>query len=209
MVARLGVKGEDPSHRDALTREHKEARALCRSIFTALKAARPSQETKKLSSQFEATLKVFESVSQQIEQKQKTLVRRSIESNEDKEEKTAVTSQLSHNSSILENDIQFLPYTINEIEQRRKELLELESDVREISEMFKDLSVLVNQQQQGIDVIQANTESARVHTEQGHAELMQAEVLQGRARRKQCFLLLLLVVVLCVIIVPTSVVLKS
>jgi t-SNARE complex subunit (syntaxin) len=79
----------------------------------------------------------------------------------------------------------------------------LERDVREVAGMFRDIATLVNQQQEGIDTVGKNIDSAKDHAEKGAEELREAERLQNAARKKQCCILFIVLAVLAVIIVPT------
>ena len=50
---------------------------------------------------------------------------------------------------------------------------QIERDVVEVSEMFKDLHGLVNEQQESLDVISDNIDKTKQQTEQAHNELLQ------------------------------------
>ncbi len=54
------------------------------------------------------------------------------------------------------------------------EIAALEKDVREVAEMFKEVAVLVNSQQDGIDTMEKNVQSAKKNAEEGAKELDEA-----------------------------------
>jgi len=161
------------------------------------------QEIRKLTAQFETVLKSFEKISQAIESKQKAVLSLS-----DKGDSPMKTMSRSPDSSGPEHtqqqdgNIEFLEYNADDIEHRKKDIQILEQDVREVGEMFKDLNVLVNEQQVNIDVIENNVSNAKSHTAEGHEELVKAEEYQKKARQKMCCLLCLVIIILVIIIVP-------
>jgi len=99
---------------------------------------------------------------------------------------------------------------IADIEQRHEDVLRLERQVREVYELFKDLAVLVDIQQDSLDVIEKHIKSAKDYAARGEEHLKQGEIYQTQARKRQCCILLIVLVVLAVILGPTlGVLLKS
>ncbi len=98
---------------------------------------------------------------------------------------------------------------IGDIEQRHADVLRLERQVREVYELFKDLAVLVDVQQDSLDVIEKHIHAAKDYAEKGADHLKQAEDYQNSARKRQCCILVIIMVVLAVVIIPTVASLKS
>lgn len=68
--------------------------------------------------------------------------------------------------------MQFHAYDIHEIEKRQEHMMRIEKDVVEVSEMFNDLQLLVNEQQTAIDTIESNIGQAKSKTENAETELL-------------------------------------
>lgn len=82
---------------------------------------------------------------------------------------------------------------------REERVVQLESDILDINEIFRELGALVHEQGDVIDSIQDNVETAYGHVDEGNEQLIQASKYQRKARKKMCILVLILVVVGCVI----------
>ena len=62
---------------------------------------------------------------------------------------------------------------LKELEDREKAMRQLESDIGDVNEIFKDLATLVHDQGEIIDSIESNIESTAVHVETGAEQLTQ------------------------------------
>ena len=98
-------------------------------------------------------------------------------------------------------DFQFLEYNEQDIAQRQEHVLQIESDAREVMEMYADMQQLVGEQQESIDVIENNITSTRAQTESAMKELLTAEEYQRSARKKQCCMALVVAVVIGVFVI--------
>jgi len=96
-----------------------------------------------------------------------------------------------------------LQNAITEIEERHTRVAALERQIREVFELFKDLAVLVDIQQDSLDVIEKHIHAAKDYAAKGEDHLKQAEKHQETARKRQCCILIIVLVVLGVILGPT------
>jgi t-SNARE complex subunit (syntaxin) len=80
--------------------------------------------------------------------------------------------------------------------------LTLEKQVLEIASMFKDLSVMVDQQSESLDVIEDRIVRSRHWVERGQVDVQQAERYQSKARSRQCCCLVVVLVIAVVILAP-------
>ena len=87
-------------------------------------------------------------------------------------------------------------------EQRHLDIVTLEQQVLQIAELFRDLSFLIDSQQESLDVIEYRIIKAKNHTEKGEVELNHAQNYQGKTRSRQCCLLFIVVAILVVILAP-------
>jgi len=222
MLAKIGAKGDDQSFRNVMEKQRISAKNLSREIMTALKNHQSSdkQVFQKLTTQFQASLTKFNSINQEIEQKQSRVVQRmsvSAGAPINNKRSTAETGRLLDNKKLsidggqrsesqqqadqlLDQDFAFETYNEEELKARKEEIIQIERDVVEVAEMFKDLQVLVGEQQEHIDNIETNVISAENHTKAGYSELQQAETYQKKARQKQCCILFLILAVVGIIV---------
>ncbi|ELU00324.1 hypothetical protein CAPTEDRAFT_229079 [Capitella teleta] len=109
-------------------------------------------------------------------------------------------SQSAQQSLQMEEDVD-----LELMRERDQSVRKLESDIMDVNQIFKDLGMLVHEQGEVIDSIEANVESASVHVEDGTEQLRQARDYQSKARRKKCILLLILLIILIIIAVIIAV----
>lgn len=112
----------------------------------------------------------------------------------------------SHNQQIQQQVLQEeIDYNEQLLEERERGIREIEATMMDVREIFRDLGLLVSEQQFGIDNIEANIESIASHTKEARDELDRAN--EYRRRRAWTtysffmFLLILLVVLFVVLMV--------
>jgi len=85
------------------------------------------------------------------------------------------------------------------IQEREDRIRELESDILDVNEIFRDLGAMVYDQGERIDTIEANVETAYTDVEAGTEQLQKASTYQKKARKKMCCLVVILLIVAAVI----------
>ena len=80
------------------------------------------------------------------------------------------------------------------VEQRERDILDIERDVLQIHEMFTDLNKMICYQGQDLQRIEDYVNITRDQVKQAEEELLQAEVYQRSARSKYTYILALLMV---------------
>ncbi|KAF7253343.1 Syntaxin-7 [Varanus komodoensis] len=80
------------------------------------------------------------------------------------------------------------------IEERESAIRQLESDILDINEIFKDLGMMIHEQGDVIDSIEANVETAEVHVHQANQQLASAANYQRKSRKKMCIIIAVLAV---------------
>jgi len=81
---------------------------------------------------------------------------------------------------------------IDMIREREDALRQLESDIVNVNEIFKDLAIMVHEQGETIDSIEANVDHTHQHVEQANIQLQKAKTHQSAARKKKCCLIVIL-----------------
>lgn len=204
-IAKLGTKAETPEMRERVSQMRQEGKRLCEQIILGLKDSRGDVLIRKrLSSDFQQALEKFTQINQDIERKEELVVRRM--SSSQNQDSNLVEQQLTQEEQQI--DIQFQAYDVEAIRQRTDGIKKIERDVLELHEMFQDLKLLVDEQQESIDTIEKNVVDARMQTEKGHEELIQAEEYQKKARKKQCCILFLVLIVLVAVVLGVVFIVK-
>lgn len=91
------------------------------------------------------------------------------------------------------------------LHERERSIAQLEADIGDVNQIFKDLAAMVHDQGEMVDSIEANVESASIRVNEGSEELRMAERYQSKARRKKlCLALTGLIVFIVLIIIIAS-----
>ncbi|XP_030524925.1 syntaxin-22-like [Rhodamnia argentea] len=99
---------------------------------------------------------------------------------------------------LLDNEIAF-----NEaiIEEREQGIQEIQNQIGEVNEIFKDLAVLVHEQGTMIDDISSHIDNAQAATSQGKTQLAKAAKTQRSNSSLACLLLVIFGIVLLIVII--------
>jgi len=92
------------------------------------------------------------------------------------------------------------------LHERERSIAQLEADIGDVNQIFKDLAAMVHDQGEIVDSIEANVESASIRVNEGSEELRMAERYQSKARRKKLCLALagLMVFIVLIIIIASA-----
>lgn len=90
---------------------------------------------------------------------------------------------------------------LQELEDKERDLLQLEEDIQGLNQIFIDLGKLVHEQGAVIDSIEANVESTTHSVSEGSRQLQKASGYQTKIRKKKFILFTSLAVILIIIIV--------
>uniref|UniRef100_A0A8C0VR13 Syntaxin-2 n=2 Tax=Cyanistes caeruleus TaxID=156563 RepID=A0A8C0VR13_CYACU len=109
----------------------------------------------------------------------------------------------SGNPSIFTSDIisdsQITRQALNEIESRHKDIMKLESSIRELHAMFMDMAMFVETQGEMINNIEKNVMNATDYVEHAKEETKKAVKYQSKARRKLMFIIICVTVLLLIL----------
>lgn len=88
---------------------------------------------------------------------------------------------------------------LNEVQERKREILQLEENIQELHDMFYDMMLLVDEQGDMIDVIEKQVENAAVYVEKGTQNVKKA-VEYSRSNRRLRLIICAIVTVITVVI---------
>nr|XP_022316969.1 syntaxin-7-like isoform X2 [Crassostrea virginica] len=81
------------------------------------------------------------------------------------------------------------------LHEREAAIKQLESDIVDVNQIFKDLGMLVHEQGEMLDSIEANVETTAGHVEAGREQLSKAVTYQKKSRRKTLYIVVVMVIV--------------
>lgn len=97
------------------------------------------------------------------------------------------------------------------MEERVVAINQLSSDVQQVSDLFTDMALLVNEQGQNIDNIETNIINSRNNIEGANRQLVKASRYQRRKRKCvcRCICFLIIVLIITILILVIKIVLQS
>lgn len=154
----------------------------------------------RLVNEFTTTLTNFQRVQRQAAEKEREFVARVRASSrvsggapeESYREGTLVSWDSQPQTQVLDEEI--TEDDLRLIEERESAIRQLEADILDINEIFKDLGMMIHEQGDVIDSIEANVETAEVHVQQANQQLSRASEYQRKSRKKICILILVLAI---------------
>jgi len=102
----------------------------------------------------------------------------------------------AHKAQMMMQEEQNLEHLV----ERERAVTQLEADIMDVNQIFKDLAAMVHDQGELVDSIEANVETSSIRVNEGTEQLRQAERYQNKARKKKMILAAIGVVVLVIII---------
>lgn len=101
-------------------------------------------------------------------------------------------AQLQAQEVVIEDDLALL-------REREERIRQLESDILDVNEIFRDLGAMINEQGEMLNDIEANVERAYSNVESGNEQLVKAADYQRKSRKKMCCLLVIFLVIALII----------
>ncbi|XP_068609800.1 syntaxin-7 [Brachionichthys hirsutus] len=208
-VALLGTEQDTSHHLQTLQQNQQQGNQLAKETdrlmksFTALPVG-PDQRQRKIQKErllndFSAALNSFQKIQRQAASKEKESVARVRAS-------SRVSGGQSEDSFgnispfVIDSQMQAQTEAITEedlrmIQERESAIKQLESDIVDVNDIFKDLGMMVHEQGDIIDSIEANVENADVKVQRGTQQLSRAADHQRSSRKKIFFVLVVLAIV--------------
>nr|DAD43078.1 TPA_asm: hypothetical protein HUJ06_001308 [Nelumbo nucifera] len=222
LVNTLGTPKDTPELREKLHKTRLHIGQLVKDTSAKLKQAsetdQHSEASKKiadakLAKDFQAVLKEFQKaqrlaaeretaytpfIPQAVLPSSYTASELDISSGKSPEERALLVESRRQEVLLLDNEIVF-----NEaiIEEREQGIQEIQQQIGEVNEIFKDLAVLVHDQGAMIDEIDSNIENSHAATAQAKAQLAKASKTQRSNSSLTCLLLVIFGIILLIVII--------
>jgi len=94
---------------------------------------------------------------------------------------------------------------VRDIESRHLQILDLEQSVTELHELFRDLALLTELNQDKLNIIEVNVNEAKNYVIKGENELIVAEKYNVKSRKCQCVIIIIVLIILALIIGLSSI----
>lgn len=92
--------------------------------------------------------------------------------------------------------------TVIEMQDRHERIKKLEQTVTEVYQLFQDLSMIVEDQGETLDVIEVRIQSAKDSTIAANEQLEKAEKSQNKSRKRTCCILVTVLATIALISIP-------
>ncbi|XP_040580020.1 syntaxin-7 [Lepeophtheirus salmonis] len=89
---------------------------------------------------------------------------------------------------------------LHEIEERRQAMVQLEGDIRDVNVIFKDLSLMINDQESLVNSIEDTVITTSANVNLAGGKIREAHAFQGAARKKRLFFYIFLIIALVALI---------
>ncbi|KAF9005543.1 t-SNARE [Cyathus striatus] len=215
LVDQLGTAKDSASLRKTLHDLTETTRAMAKrgsedlKHLSSIQATLPHKKTalQKTSHDLQMSLVAFQRAQQVSAERQRTVVQGVKLAVEDEPEahsghEQASTPQEQRQAQILQAQLSphELAYQESVIQEREAEIREIETGIHELSEIFRDLGTLVNQQGDMIDNIELNISSVAADTGAASEELHTAAAYQRKAGQRAACLMIILAIVVGVVL---------
>ncbi|KAM9331439.1 syntaxin-2 [Gastrophryne carolinensis] len=220
----LSATNPDGRTKDDLENLNKEIKSIANKVRTKLKyieqtidqddnsnrssvnlRIRKTQHTV-LSKKFGEVLIQYNETQIQFRERSKGRIQRQLEitgkttTDEELEEMLESGNPSIFTSEII-SDSQITRQALNEIESRHKDIMKLESSIRELHDMFMDIAMLVETQGEMINNIEKNVENSVDYIEHAKEETKKAVKYQSKSRRKMIIIIICVAVMLLILVI--------
>ncbi|KAJ0184072.1 hypothetical protein K1T71_000495 [Dendrolimus kikuchii] len=91
--------------------------------------------------------------------------------------------------------------TLLELEEKERDIRELESNITAVNEIFKELGTMIHSQGEVIDSIESSVDLASSNVESGTRNLVEASNYKNKLRKRKIYLALILIIVISIILI--------
>lgn len=123
----------------------------------------------------------------------------------DDEEENQAMMQEQLSKELLLTEEQDQSIDIEQMQRRKQEIQQIETDVQTLATMFQDLQQMVYEQGEQLDVIEENIITTQTNSEEAYVELEQAEEHQIASSRSLKYLMMIGIVALIAVVVTAVV----
>ncbi|XP_041599191.1 syntaxin-7 isoform X4 [Vulpes vulpes] len=209
----LGTPQDSPELRQQLQQKQQYTNQLAKETdkyikeFGSLPTTPSEQRQRKIQkdrlvAEFTTSLTNFQKVQRQAAEKEKEFVARVRASSrvsggfpeDSSKERNLVSWESQAQPQVQVQEEEITEDDLRLIHERESSIRQLEADIMDINEIFKDLGMMIHEQGDVIDSIEANVESADVHVQQANQQLSRAAEYQRKSRKTLCIIIFIIVI---------------
>jgi len=148
-------------------------------------------QREKLTSEFSSVLNSFQNIQRSAAQKEKEALKASSGTKTPFLEGPPSSQSRSQQQQQNQGQMQMFQDVLEDEQEneqlrlREQAIRQLESDILDVNQIFKELATMVHEQGEMVDSIEAHVESAQIEVSEGARQLERAHTYQNKARRKQ------------------------
>uniref|UniRef100_F6V089 Syntaxin-12 n=1 Tax=Macaca mulatta TaxID=9544 RepID=F6V089_MACMU len=147
-------------------------------------------QKERLMNDFSAALNNFQAVQRRVSEKEKeSIARARAGSRLSRRNHLVCLSACSHEEwnqmQSQEDEVAITEQDLELIKERETAIRQLEADILDVNQIFKDLAMMIHDQGDLIDSIEANVESSEVHVERATEQLQRAAYYQVKVGTKE------------------------
>lgn len=165
----------------------------------------------RLSDEYMITLNSFQATQRLAAQKTKEDVKKSKAQSVNIGDPFAIGTNMSHNKELMEMGEPNLrkqeqitmetERSLVELEERERDIRQLEGDIMDVNQIFKELGTMIHSQGEVVNSIETSVEYASVNVESGTQELREAANYKNKLRKKKVYLFLALIIIISIILI--------
>eukprot|EP01083_Nonionella_stella_P146125 459186_1 len=208
-IDQFGTDKDTKTLRDQVLQNSHAAHDLSKQIMRDLKSlnSQPSTDRRvimKLKLTFEQDLILLRQCQEDIEHAEKRSLRQQPTATDIRNDSDPLRQPSEKNvMEQVEFTNDFKEYALDEAIEKKEKLLQIETDVNDIHEMFDDLKLLVDEQQDHLDTVENNIQQVKTHTVAATKNVEKAAAIQRNTRKckcTSCVMLLIAIVILLVLL---------
>ncbi|KAL5007303.1 hypothetical protein ScPMuIL_016109 [Solemya velum] len=219
----IGTERDSPQVRAKIHSTSQETHKLVSDVTRLMKKMsstrgldRPKKlKLDKLTSDFKTSVRRFTTLQKDAAEKVKSSVKLGVDRPplvkksgwlDDESDHTLLMEQEKRQQDLQEQE-QVIEDDLLLIREREEQIQQLEADILDVNEIFKDLGTMIHEQGEVIDHIEQHMETTAANVEQGTQQLSKASNYQRKSRKKMCILIVILLIVAAIIaiIIATTV----
>ena len=212
-LARLGTAADNAEFRDRLHDDQLAFNGLVKDTLSSVTEAKPELEPTqftRLSLQFDAAYKKYQKLQTALDRKQKSLLAEHLaddhtspthSNGRGRGEGYGSTQGRVQQQVQEEEEVVFTEWHHEEVVRRVEEIKAIEGEVAEVAELYKDLHLMVHDQQTGIDAVSENISTVKAKTEDAQVQLEGAQEHQKKGRTRKCCVAVIVIACIAVAVV--------
>eukprot|EP00112_Aurelia_sp_Birch-Aquarium-sp1_P004432 Seg1502.1 transcript_id=Seg1502.1/GoldUCD/mRNA.D3Y31 product=Syntaxin-7 protein_id=Seg1502.1/GoldUCD/D3Y31 len=158
----------------------------------------------KLKQEFENSLSRYQAIQNVLSVKLKSHIEEELHLSPSKHDSSVQSMNDSDRETLVnfeeqQAQIQEEQQDLEALKEREVRIRQIETDILDVNEIFRDMAVLIHEQGDAVDSIEGNVEQAVVHVKEANVQLQRAKDYQKSARKRLCIIFVVVFVTAIII----------